>query len=508
MKTNHKYLSWAIFSFLLLLSLPAAAGVFTQVDSVVGMINEALKTVLFFDVLFFIPGVEAPFLVVWLIVGATYLTFNMGFINIRGFKHAIELVSGKWDSKKSKGEVSSFQALSTALSATVGLGNIAGVAIAISIGGPGATFWMIIAGFLGMSSKFVECSLAQLYREVRPDGHVMGGGMEYLSRGMTELGRPKLGRVLAIIFCWCCIGGAVGAGAAFQANQSLNAVSQTIPFLGDNRWVYGLAIGLCVGIVIIGGIKRIAQTAEKVVPLMCGIYVAACLFIIFSNFSLIPAAFGTIVSSAFSFEAGLGGFMGVLIAGFRRAAFSNEAGLGSAAIAHSAAKTTYPVSEGVVALLEPFIDTVVICTMTALVIIITGVYDNPEYADLIANGQGAALTSEAFRSAISWFPAVLSVAVVLFAYSTMISWSYYGERCWSYMFGEKTNLVFKVFFIFCVFVGSVSTPGNIIDFSDYLLLSMAIPNFIGLYFLGSKVKVAIEEYMAKVKSGELRKEIS
>lgn len=474
-----------------------------NVDSLFGVFNTYIAKFVLADIFFFTDTVSLPLAVAWLVVGAIFLTVRMEFISFRGFKHAIDLTRGKYDKPGSKGEVNHFQALTTALSATVGLGNIAGVAIAISLGGPGATFWMIVAGLLGMSSKFAECTLGQIYREVRSDGHVMGGAMEYLSRGLQEKGFGRLGKILAVLFCILCIGGSFGGGNAFQVNQSLNAFGQIVPFFGENPWVYGLLMAFLVGIVIIGGIRRIAHAAQAIVPTMCGIYVIAALWIIGSNLDRVPWAFGQIISEAFSPSAAVGGFIGVLVVGFQRAAFSNEAGIGSAAIAHAAAKTTYPVEEGIVALLEPFIDTVVICTMTALVIIITGAYDNPAYAELIQAKEGAALTSRAFGEAISWFPYILGVAVVLFAYSTMIAWSYYGERCWAYLFGERYSLGYKLLFVLFVFLGSITSATNILDFSDLMILSMAFPNILGVYILSGRVKESLDTYMTKVRSGEL-----
>ncbi|MCJ8277540.1 MAG: amino acid carrier protein, partial [Bdellovibrionales bacterium] len=378
------------------------------------------------------------------------------------------------------------------------------VAIAVSLGGPGATFWMILAGLLGMSSKFTECSLAMIYRKKRSDGHIMGGPMEYLYQGLAEQGKPKLGKFLAILFAFLCIGGSFGGGGSFQVNQSLNAISETVPFFADHKWFYGLIMALFVGIVIIGGIKRIAGVAEKVVPAMCGLYILACRYILAMNASLIPTAFSSIISSAFSPEATYGGFIGVLVTGFKRAAFSNEAGVGSAAIAHAAAKSEYNIQEGIVALLEPFIDTVVICTMTDLVIVITGDYNNPEYITLIDSNQGAAVTSRAMGQVIPWFPYVLSVAVVLFAFSPIISWSYYGERCFSYIFGEKYSMGFKILLLIVVFLGAITTSANVLEFGDLMILGMAFPNIFGIYFLVGRVKKELNEYWAKLESGEIK----
>ncbi len=452
-----------------------------------------------------------PLAVLWLVLGAIFFTIRMGFVQLRAVRHAVSITRGTYDNPEDEGEVSHFQALTAALSATVGLGNIAGVAIAISIGGPGATLWMIVAGFLGMASKFTECTLGQMYRHQRPDGHVMGGAMYYLSDGLKELGYAGVGRFLAVLFAILCIGGSLAGGNSFQVNQSLNAVSATFPAFfegGGNNWIYGAVMTTMVAAVILGGLKRIAQTAEMVVPTMCAIYVIASLFVILSNASEIPAAFSAILDGAFSPIAGFGGAVGVLVQGFKRAAFSNEAGVGSAAIAHSAAKTDYPVREGIVALLEPFIDTVVICTMTALVIVIMGAYDPSShggmFADNIRDGNGAALTSQAFGEAISWFPYVLSVAVVLFAFSTMISWSYYGERCWVWLFGESSSIFYKILFLVACFLGSVMTATNVLEFGDLMILGMAFPNVLGVVLLSGKVKHALNDYWAKYRAGEFK----
>ena len=475
----------------------------TVLNDLFGVINGYLAAVFFFDVM---PGeANMPFIVGWLVVGAVFLTIRMSFINLRMFRHAYHILRGKYARPDTEGEVTSFQALTTALSATVGLGNIAGVAIAIMIGGPGATFWMIMAGFLGMTSKFTEATLAQMYREVRPDGHIMGGAMEYLSRGFAEKGWTQTGKVLAIIFCVLTIGGSLGAGNAFQVSQSLTAVKQQIPILVEQPWIYGVVMASLVAVVIIGGIRRIAHTAEAIVPTMVVIYVLACLWIILTNATMIPDAIGKIITEAFTPAAGVGGLIGVLVQGFKRAAFSSEAGIGSAAIAHATAKVQYPVRQGIVALMEPFIDTIVICTMTALVIIITGVYNAPEHAQLVADKAGAALTSVAFGTDITWFPTILTISVVLFAYSTMISWSYYGERCWTYLFGESSTMAYRIIFIIFIVIGSVTSASNILDFSDLLILGMALPNFIGLYVLHGKVREALTNYLAKLKAGEFER---
>ncbi len=473
-------------------------------DRAAGKLVGILASVLFYDVAFWSDTVNIPLAVLWLVLGATFFTLYMGFINLRAFKHAILVTTGRYDDPAASGEVTHFQALAAALSATVGLGNIAGVAIAVSVGGPGATFWMIIAGLLGMSSKFAECTLGQQYREIRPDGRVMGGAMFYLSKGLAELGLKPLGSFLAILFAVLCIGGSFGGGCAFQVNQSLNAVQETIPFLKDHRWVYGAVMVVLVGLVILGGIRRIAATAEKIVPLMCGIYVIACLFILMKNAAHIPTAFAAIIDGAFTPGAAYGGLIGVLVQGFKRAAFSNEAGVGSAAIAHSAVRTKYPVREGIVALLEPFIDTVVICTMTALVIVITGAYENPDYAHLVAQNNGAGLTSSAMQEHIAWFPYLLSLAVILFAYSTMISWSYYGERCCAYLFGDRSSTAYRLLFLVVVFLGAIVSSTNVLDLSDLMILGMAFPNIAGVVLLSPKVKRELNDYWSRYKAGEFQ----
>ena len=445
---------------------------------------------------------KIPIVVVWLVLGAIFFTVRMKFINIRGFKHAIGLVKGDYDDPNDKGEVSHFQALTTALSATVGLGNIAGVAIAIAVGGPGATFWMIVAGLLGMSAKFVECTLGVKYRKVDENGEVSGGPMYYLRDGLAKYKAARLGKVMAILFAILCIGGSFGGGNMFQANQAYEILGSQFPMMSDNGPLFGIILSILVGAVIIGGIKSIANVTEKIVPFMAGLYVVTALIIIFMNLSEIGNVFRLIFNGAFAPDAALGGVIGVLIQGFRRAAFSNEAGVGSASIAHSAAKTSEPVSEGIVSLLEPFIDTVVICTMTALVIIITGHHELSGSFD-----GGASLTSAAFGSVISWFPYLLVVAIFLFAFSTMISWSYYGLKSWEYLFGKSkvSEYSYKLIFLMFIVIGSSVSLGSVLDFSDMMILAMAFPNIVGLLFLSKEVRTDLDSYFARLKSGEIKK---
>ncbi|MDP4935515.1 MAG: amino acid carrier protein [Salibacteraceae bacterium] len=441
-----------------------------------------------------------PIVVVWLVIGAVFFTIRMKFINLRGFKHAIQLVSGKYSNPNDAGEVSHFQALATALSATVGLGNIAGVAVAISLGGPGATFWMILAGLLGMSSKFVECTLGVKYRHIDEEGNVYGGPMYYLSKGLELKGKKGLGKVLAIIFAILCIGGSFGGGNMFQANQAFAQLASEFTFMADYGALFGVVLSVFVGIVIIGGIKSIAKVTDKIVPIMVGLYVTFAVIIIFSNIGNIGIAFTQIFEGAFMPSAMKGGLIGVLIVGFQRAAFSNEAGVGSASIAHSASKTNEPISEGIVALLEPFIDTVVVCTMTALVLIFTG------FADGSSDLTGAELTSAAFSTVFPWFKYVLIIAILLFAFSTMISWSYYGLKSWTYLFGisKGSEIAYKVLFLLFIVIGSASSLGAVLDFSDMMILGMAFPNILGLYFLSGEVRKDLLKYFDDLKTGVIK----
>lgn len=440
------------------------------------------------------------FIVIWLVLGATFFTIRMGFINIRGFGHALELAKGKYDDPDAPGQVTHFQALATAVSGTVGLGNIAGVAVAVSLGGAGATFWMIVCGLLGMSSKFVECTLGVKYRDILPDGRVFGGPMNYLRYGLEKRNMKGLGKVLAGLFAVLAVGASFGGGNMFQANQSFEQLAGQFPALAGNGFWFGVVTAILVGVVIIGGINSIAKVTGKIVPVMASIYVVAALAVIVMNIQNIGPAFSAIVEGAFSPSALKGGVIGVLVVGFQRAAFSNEAGVGSAAIAHSTAKTNNPPSEGFVALLEPFIDTVVVCTLTALVLIFTGMHE-------VEGMAGAQLTSDAFGSQISWFPYVLALAVFLFAFSTMISWSYYGMRAWTYLFGKskRTEFIYKMFFLVFVVIGASVSLGAVLDFSDMMILAMSFPNIIGLYIMSGEVKKDLSEYFRKLKSNQLFK---
>lgn len=465
---------------------------------------DPLAAVIFFDLWFWdapgADGVALPIVVVWLILGATFFTLRFRFVNLRAFGHAIACVRGRYDHDDDRGEISHFQALSAALSATVGLGNIAGVAVAIGLGGPGAVFWMMAAGFLGMSSKFAECTLAQRYRVVRADGHVAGGPMYYLKQGLGEIGLPRLGAFLAGAFSLLCIGGSLGAGNMFQANQAYAQVSGVVEGVEGPLWgaVFGALLAFCVGLVIVGGIRRIGLIAARLVPFMCGLYLLAGAFILLAHADQVIGGVGVIVRSAFAPDAAYGGFVGVLIQGFRRACFSNEAGVGSAPIAHSAARTEEPVREGVVALLEPFIDTIVVCAMTGLVIVVTGAYQQPGL-------EGIAMTSWAFESVFPWFKYVLSLSAVLFAFSTQISWSYYGERAWEYLFGEGSTLIYKAIFLFFVWFGAISGLARVVDFSDLLLLAMAFPNLLGVMLLSGRIDVDLGSYLQRLRAGAFSK---
>jgi alanine or glycine:cation symporter, AGCS family len=491
-------------------AVPAAAPTIDQrINAVIAPAADFLSGIIFYSIPITVatdnlatPDVneavaKVPLIVVWLILGGLFFTFYLRFISLRGFKHAVRLVSGKYADPAHPGEVSHFQALATALSGTVGLGNIAGVAIAISMGGPGATFWMVLAGFLGMSLKFAECTLGVKYRNYNADGTVSGGAMYYLTKGLAERS-PKLaglGKVMAVLFAICCIGGALGGGNMFQVNQAHQQMADMFGgkegWLAHNGWAFGLVMAIMTGVVIIGGMKSIAKVTDKLAPLMCLIYLLAGLAILAVNYDRVPGALGVILSAAFNPDASMvaGGLVGALIAGFRRAAFSNEAGFGSAAIAHAAVRTKEPVTEGMVGLLEPFIDTIIICTMTALVIVTTGAY-------LQTGVDGVSMTSRAFETVLPWFPMVLTVVVFLFAYSTMISWSYYGCKAWGYLFGEKAATRQLYNFIFCAFVviGATMDLGKVVDFSDAMMFSMAIFNIAGLYILAPIIKRELETY--------------
>jgi AGCS family alanine or glycine:cation symporter len=495
----------------------------------------------FVDLIFYaIPfsdTIQVPWVLIVLVLGALYFTLYFKFINVRGFRTSVNIVRGKYDDLEDdghvdsseifpdahdevaaeehdnpktiriegehEGEVTHFQALTAALSATVGLGNIAGVAVALSLGGPGATFWMVIAGLIGMSSKFIECTLGVKYREIGEDGTVYGGPMYYLSKGI----KGNFGKILAVVFAIMCIGGSFGGGNMFQVNQAFemfrSVTGGSESFVDGNGVYFGLVMSVLVGIVIIGGIKKIANVTEKIVPFMVAIYAIAVIAVLIMKIDLVPKAFGQIFAGAFTWPGIAGGFVGILIQGFQRAAFSNEAGIGSASIAHSAVKTKHPASEGLVALLEPFIDTVVVCTMTALVIIVSNMGgDVMEYGVKVT--QGVEATSKAFSMSISWFPYVLTVAVILFAFSSMISWSYYGFQAWTFLFGKSKAVgnAYKIIFCLFVIIGGAISLGSVIDFSDAMIFAMLVPNMIGLFFLAPKVKDELTKYMSLIKANK------
>ena len=510
-----QFLQKRILSTLLFLF---SAPMFAQERGLDERINEAFTPIANWwgaVVLHNFPGTEIPTIIFLLVGGALFFTVYFGFINIKRFPTAVNTVRGKYDEvddhggEGEEGEVSHFQALATAVSGTVGNGNIAGVALAIAVGGPGATFWMILCGLIGMSTKFVECTLGVKYRDVGEDGTVYGGPMYYLTKGLEERGFARLGKTLAVIFAVLCIGASFGGGNAAQSNQAAMQLVEAFGMTGGNaRTIIGLVMMILVGIIIIGGIKRIASVTEKVVPFMALMYIMACLYIIGTNITFVDDAFGMIFSQAFNPQAGLGGLLGVLITGFRRAAFSNEAGAGSASIAHSAVKTKYAASEGLVALLEPFIDTVVICTMTALVIIIFNgdntvfQYGGEGGIVTIAGQQveGAAITAAAFSKYISFSGPFLTIAVVLFAISTMISWSYYGLQSWMYIFGKSriSDLTYKIIFLLFIVIGAAGDMSAVWTFSDAMILALVFPNMIGLFFLFPKVKEELNRYLAAI----------
>ena len=484
-------------------------GILNQIDSFFGIFVNYIANVLFYELVGF------PLIVLVLLIGAISFTFYFSFINVRGFRHSIEIIKGKYDNPEDTGQISHFQALTSALSATIGLGNIAGVAIAVTLGGPGAVFWMIFIAFFSMSAKFVSCTLGQLYRKVNEDGSVSGGPMYYLNQGLSEIkedgwlinkkGYPIIGKILGGMYAVFIVGGAFGGGNMFQANQSYELFGK---LTGIPSYIYGILLAVLVGVVIIGGIKRIGKTTEKIVPTMVVIYVLASLFIIFSNIGKLPGVLSTIISEAFYPSAIYGGFIGVLVTGIKRGVFSNEGGVGSASIAHSAAKTDEPIREGIVAMVGPFIDTIVVCFMTASVILITA-DQNPIYQDatnlISTHGKtmvGASMTSEAFDSVIPGFKWILAIVVFLFSYSTIISWYYYGNKGWKYLFGDTSIIIYQGMFLGSTILGAIASLGNVVDFSDMMILSCAFPNIIGAFFLLPKIKFHLKDYWSRYEKNE------
>ena len=468
-------------------------------DSLFGSVVDILNLFLFADF-----GTGLPLIVAVLLLGGIYYSFYFSWLTLRGFRHSIDVIRGRYDNPDDPGEISHFQALTSALSATIGLGNIAGVAIAVSVGGPGAVFWMVITALFGMASKLASCTLAVMYRRIHPDGRISGGPMYYLEQGLAGRGWPEFGRTLAVIFAFLTIGGSLGGGDMFQANQTLEVLSTVHPLFREFNWAVGLLMAFCVGLVIIGGIRRIGQVTSRIVPLMCVLYVGTSLIIIAANIAELPGLIALIIEDAFTGRAVGGGFIFTLVWGIRRAAFSNEAGLGSAAFAHAAARTDEPAREGIVAMIGPFIDTIVICMMTAMVCMITGVHADPQFQSSEGFVVGARMTAAAFDTFIPGARYVLAVAVTLFAYSTMISWSYYGERAWEYLFGGATVLLYRLMFVCFVFLGSVTTLGNILDFSDMMILGMAFPNIVGGILLSPQIKACLQEYWGRLMRGEMR----
>jgi alanine or glycine:cation symporter, AGCS family len=462
-----------------------------------GMIVEWYAPVLFFE----IPFIKLPFILFVMVSGGIFFTFRYGFINIKLYKHALDVVRGKYDNPDDEGEISHFQALTSALSATVGLGNIAGVAVAIQLGGPGAVFWLWVVAFFGMSMKFSSCTFAQLYRQVKPDGSIIGGPMVYLKKGLGEdFNLKKLGAFFGFFYAFMTIMASFGGGNLFQGNQAFELLSNQFPVVGNHPWVVGIILSISSGVVLLGGIKRIGDVTSKLVPLMCAFYCVSCLVIILSNVSLVPSLFVSIFTEAFNPSAIYsGGFIGVLIQGVKRASFSNEAGLGSAAIAHAAAKTDEPVREGVVAMIGPTIDTHLVCTMTSLAILITGAHLDPSVA-----GKGAQITANAFATLGTWMPYLLTGATIIFAYSTIISWSYYGEKGVEYLVGAKYIPAYRFVYCLVIILGPVLKLGNVIDFSDLMLLSMAFPNIFGMILLSGKVKEKLDNYVTRYKNGEMK----
>ncbi|MCC3298154.1 alanine/glycine:cation symporter family protein [Arthrobacter caoxuetaonis] len=492
------------------------SGILGIIDTSVNGFMEPIATA-FNDIVFFpltIGDFSFPIVVAWLIIAGVVITCYFGFIQFRGLRVSAEVVRGKFSTKEDPGEVPHFQALTSALSGTVGLGNIAGVGAAMALGGPGATFWMILAGLLGMATKFAECTLGVKYREVHEDGTVSGGPFKYLPVAFQRFGSLPA-KVLTGVFAVAILLFGVAGGNMFQANQTFaqvrNATGGEDGLMGSDgaALLFGLILAVLVAVVILGGIKSIGATTSKLVPAMAAIYILACGAVIAVNLENVPAAFGAIIEGAFRPEGFAGGILGVMIVGFQRASFSNEAGVGSAAIAHSAVKTRRPVSEGFVAMFEPLVDTVLICTMTALAIVMAGAPSLQAGIDQVQGGGGAPdgviLTSDAFATVLPWFPIVLAVAVALFAYSTLITWSYYGLKAWEYLFGRgrKREIAYKVIFLTFTVAGCILSFSQVISFTDAALFICAFVNLLGVYLLLPVIKREMKAYLADRKSGKL-----
>lgn len=482
-------------------------GIDDFINQSVQPLTSFVSSIIFFTVPLF--GVDVPLVVMWLIVAAVYFTVYFRFINFRGFGHALRLIRGDFSDDKDPGEVTHFQALATAVSGTVGIGNIGGVAVAISVGGPGATLWMIIAGLLGMSTKFIECTLGTLYRHINEDGSVSGGPMYYLERGFADRKMPGVGRFIGRFYALGIVIGCLGIGNMFQSNQAfVQFVNVTggseLSWFADKGWLFGAVLASLVGLVILGGIKSIARVTSKIVPFMAVLYCSSALVIIAMNYEGIPFAVNAIIDGAFNADGIAGGAIGVMIIGFQRAVFSNEAGIGSAPIAHSAVQTRQPVTEGYVSLLEPFIDTVVICTLTAMVIVTTFYYE-PGFNEGLG---GIEMTSAAFERNISWSPFLIAIAGMLFAFSTMIAWAYYGLKGWTYLVGEGhwASGGFKL--VFCLFValGCSIQLDAILDFSDALIFLICVPNIIGLYMLAPVVRRELKRYNTGMQSNSVQED--
>ena len=475
-----------------------------KIDAIVAPASDFLSNkIVFYPINIY--GTEVPIIILWLILGGFVCVIATKGIPIWGFKHAINVVTGKHKIAKEddieEGEVSSFQALMTALSGTVGLGNIAGVAVAVTMGGPGALVWMVIAGLLGMALKFAEATLGVKYRKINLDGSVSGGPMYYMMYGLTKMRLRWLALPLAIFFSIACIFEAFGGGNMFQINmatqQMIYITGGDASFLANNAWMFGLLIAILVGIITIGGIKSIVKITEKIVPIMVIIYLLAGLIIIILHWQNIPEAICTIFKEAIAPTSVKGGILGCIIWGMRRSVQANEAGVGSAPIAYSAVQSKEPISQGFVSLLEPFIATVIICNLTGLIVVITEQYIKTPHMT------GAPLVSEAFASVFPFFPYVLAVVIIMFALSTLISWSYYGIKAWSFLFGESNFSVkfFQLIFCIVIVIGSSMNMKSVIDFTDAMMFAMAIPNLIAIYIMLPIILKELKAYCVKYNVG-------
>ena len=467
------------------------------VENYVGKITDAIAAFIFTPISIF--GAQVPIIILWILFAGIFFTFYLRGIPIWGFKHSLKVISEAKKDNGGDGEVSAFQALSTALSGTIGMGSIAGVAIAISIGGPGATFWILVGAIFGMSLKFVEASAALIYRTFNLDGSVSGGPMHYIAHGLTKKKMRWLGQPLSVLFASVFIGAALSGGNLIQINQTtkllIDVTGGETSFLASHAWVMGVSVAIVVGLITIGGIKSIGRVTEKIVPFMCMLYVIGGIAVVAVNYQHIPHAFAVILKEAFFPQSVVGGIFGTIIIGLRRSVQTNEAGTGSAPIVYAATKTKDSVAPGFVSLIEPLI-CAMMCILTAFIVTVTGTYQTEP-------GQitGIEMVSDAFAMVLPFFPKILTVVVMLFALSTIISWAYYGQKCWNFLFGEgfKRSLTFNIIYLIVIIIGSELNVKSVINIVDAMMISTSVPNIIALYILAPEIREELRLYCQKMK---------